>query len=86
LKNSFEWLKSGGEMQHMKVVAMTFTPTAPRGEKAMRSLLDCLIALETEVLCSLALYASEVQFDNEGRIIDGETIHILSQVFKLLQE
>lgn len=86
LKNSFEWLKSGGELQHKKVVAISFTPEAPRGEKAMTSLLNTLIALESRVVCSLPLYANQVQFDDKGQVTDTKSLELLKAAIMLLPE
>lgn len=60
LKNCLEWLTSSGELMHKKVLAMTYTPAPPRGDKAMQSLLWSLGALEARIVASLPLYQTEV--------------------------
>lgn len=84
LKNSLEWLKSGGELQHKKVIAMTFTPIMPRGEKAMHSLLQSLQALEASVVCTIPLYSNEIQFDEHGQIIGHQNQELLKEAIRLL--
>lgn len=84
LKNSLEWLKSGGELQHKKVIAITFTPIKPRGEKAMHSLLQSLQALEAHIICSLSLYGNEIQFDKDGHIIGRDNQELLKEAITLL--
>lgn len=83
LKNCLEWLKSGGELQHKKVLAITFTPTAPRGEKAMHSLLGSLLALEANIVCSMPLYSNEVPFDTHGQIIGLQNQELLLEAIRL---
>ena len=85
LKNCLEWLKSGGELQHKKVLAITFTPALPRGEKAMQSLLGSLQALEANIVCSMPLYGNELPFDEFGQIIGDQNQELLKEAIKLLE-
>ncbi|MEM1217144.1 MAG: NADPH-dependent FMN reductase [Bacteroidota bacterium] len=59
LKSALEWLTTSGELHEKSVLALTFTPKAPRGEQAMQSLLWSLQALKARVLGQLALYQTD---------------------------
>jgi len=67
LKSAFEWVTSSGELANKKVIAITYTPYAPRGEKAMVSLINSLKALDANILASLDLYANELWVGTEGK-------------------
>ena len=84
LKNAFEWLTSSGELNYKPVVAITFTPHAPRGKKAMQSLLWSLQALDARVVVQLELYQNEVEFNEEGRLITNEEVNVLKGAIELL--
>lgn len=84
LKNAFEWLKTNGEIQHKRVLAITFTPKKPRGEKAMTSLLYSLQALEATIVGSLALYKNEMTFHESGIHLDDENSEMLTAAIQLL--
>lgn len=85
LKSALEWLTSSGELVGKKVLAITYTPHPPRGEKAMLSLLNSLKALDTNIVASLALYHNELKINNEGIIEDGEQLEIISAATALLK-
>jgi len=78
LKNALEWLTSSGELFEKHVLAITFTPHKPRGEKAMQALLNTLIALKARVVGQLDLYQNEVGFNEDGKIVNDEIIELLS--------
>lgn len=61
LKNALEWVTTSGEMNELPVLAITFTPHPPRGERAMQSLLWSLEALNAKVVAQLPLYQSEMK-------------------------
>jgi len=84
LKNALEWLTKSGELDQKKVIAMTYTPNPPRGEKSMQSLLWSLTAMNANVLTSLELHHTEISFDEQGIVVltDGEDI--LKEVMKLI--
>ena len=84
LKNALEWTTKSGEFYEKKVLAITFTPTAPRGPKAMQSLLWSLQALNANVVAQLALFQDEVVFDEKGRVVDGDSIEVLRSAIELL--
>lgn len=77
LKNALEWLSSSGELLNKPVLPITFTPHAPRGKKAMQSLLNTLDALKARVVGQLDLYQTEVIFDEEDRIKNIEMVELL---------
>lgn len=84
LKNAFEWLSSSGELFGKPVLAITFAPHKPRGEKAMLSLLNTLVALKARVVGQLDLYQNEVSFNAEGEIVSDEIVELLEITFKQL--
>ena len=82
IKNALEWITVSGELAGKKVLALTFTPTAPRGEKAMQSLLWSLQALDAHILVSLSLFQTELAFTSDGEII-GEGADVLKEALNL---
>ena len=68
VKNALEWLSFSGELRGKAVLPITLTPHAPRGERAMQSLLWTLQALEANVLTHMPLYLSELH-RNEGEYL-----------------
>lgn len=84
LKNALEWLSSSGELFEKSVLPITFTPHQPRGQKAMQALLNVLNALKARVVGQLDLYQNEVAFDDEGNVINKETIDLLKLALKQL--
>ncbi len=56
LKNALEWTTQTGEFAGKKILAITYTPNAPRGERAMTSLKFCLNALDANVVATMDLY------------------------------
>ena len=83
LKNALEWLTSSGELMHKPVLAMTFTPAPPRGEKAMQSLLWSLKALDARVIGQLTLYQNEIRFEDGTVKIDEENSELLREGLRL---
>lgn len=84
IKNALEWVTSSGELANKRVLAITFTPHPPRGEKAMQSLLWSLQALNANVIAQLPLYQNEIAFDNQGELIKNEATEILKEAIDLL--
>jgi len=82
LKNAMEWITSSGELVHKKVLAITLTPHAPRGEKAMQSLLWSLQALDAQVVASLSLYQSEINLGTD-QPLSGEVAEMLNAALEL---
>jgi len=84
LKNALEWLTTSGELQAKPVLAITYTPHPPRGEKAMISLLASLQALEARVVGQLPLYQTEIKV-KEGKVVGEEdVVEMLGEAIKLL--
>jgi len=84
LKNAFEWIATSGELANKPVLALTFTPHPPRGEKAMQSLLWTLQALNARVVGFLALYQQDIQLKEGNLLADAETRELLAEAIKLL--
>lgn len=84
IKNALEWVTSSGELAQKRVLAIAFTPHAPRGEKAMQSLLWSLQALDANVVVSLPLYQNEIAFDSNDSLIEKEAIEMLAEAMILL--
>jgi chromate reductase len=84
LKNALEWMTESGELSGKAVLPVTFTPQAPRGEFAMRSLLQSLKASKAKVIAELPIYQNELRGEN-GRIqLDEEFKLILKEALSLL--
>ena len=60
LKNALEWMTASGELNEKPVLAITFTPAPPRGEFAMKSLLQSLKASKAKVLAEIPLYRNNL--------------------------
>ena len=84
LKNAFEWITTSGELADKKVLAISFSPHPPRGEKAMQSLLWSLQALKANVVAQLPLYQNEVFFDEQNRLVENESMEMIREAFSLL--
>ncbi len=84
IKNALEWVTSSGELVQKRVLAMTFTPNEPRGEKAMQSLIWSLQALDANVIVQLPVYQNEVEFDQNGQLIENEASEMLKAAIDLL--
>jgi len=84
LKNALEWLTTSGELHEKPVIAMTYTPHPPRGEKAMKSLLNSLGGLKSRVVCQCAFYQTELKVDDEKRLHGDESIAMLTEAIHLL--
>ena len=77
LKSALEWITASGELFKKKTLAISFTPHAPRGEKAMISLQSCLTALDANVLATIALYHAMIEDESH------EDWELLSEAFKM---
>lgn len=84
LKNAFEWVTATGEFSGKKVLAISFTPHPPRGEKAMQSLLWSLKALDAQVVVQLPLYQNEIEFGEDGRLLMSENVEALVEALGML--
>ncbi len=61
LKNMLEWCTASGEFAEKAVLPITFTPNEPRGENAMRSLLQSLQTMKAKIETQLPLYKTDVK-------------------------
>ena len=84
VKNALEWLTTGGELRHKPVLAMTATPAAPRGDRAMQSLLWTLDALEARVVAQLPIYDVPSLLDDAGEITDADTKEMMQAALAML--
>ena len=84
LKSALEWLTSSGELVNKKVIAITYTPNHPRGEKAMGSLLNSLKALDANIVSSLDLYVNTLPIDANNEIEQGDDLELLREAVKQL--
>ena len=84
IKNALEWLTASGELVEKKVLPITFMPSAPRGAKAMQSLIWSLQGLNAQIVTQLPLYQDEVGFDKNGKLVDNENLEILKEAIRLL--
>ena len=83
LKNALEWLTSSGELVDKPVLAITYLPNEPRGEKAMTSLTWSLKALDSKVVASLPLYQTSLKI-KDGKITGRvEELEILREAIRL---
>lgn len=84
LKNALEWITASGELADKKILPITLTPNAPRGEYAMESLLFTLKTLKANIVTQLPLYKDEVVFEGYDLNLNDETKLITSEALKLL--
>ena len=84
VKNALEWVTASGELVGKKVLAMTFTPTPPRGKKAMQSLVWSLQALDANIVVQLPLYKSEISFNDKQELEINEHVEMLIEAIQLL--
>ncbi len=85
LKNALEWITSSGELYDKKVIAITYTPQAPRGEKAMQSLLFSLQALSAKVITELPLYKSELTITKDGKLLGEPSVEAIKAVLDFVE-
>jgi len=85
LKNALEWLASSGELVGKPVLAITYLPNEPRGEKAMTSLTWSLKALDSNVVAALPLYQTELEIKDGGILGKDEALEMLREAVGLLR-
>lgn len=86
LKNALEWIASSGELVGKPVLPITFTPHAPRGERAMQSLTWSLQALDARVVAALPLYQNELEKQEEQFILPTDIREMIAASLQLLTE
>ncbi len=84
LKSALEWLATDSFMQGKKVLPIIFTPMAPRGEKALQSLLFTLQALKMNVLTSLLLHHNDFE-QFPAKELQGEGTDLLKEALQMIE-
>ena len=88
LKNALDWLVGSGELNKKPVAAISASPLAPGGDKALFSLENTLTALGTikskEVLLSIPFVAKKL--DAAGVVTDAATKAQLATVLNALTD
>ncbi|RFC55024.1 NADPH-dependent FMN reductase [Brumimicrobium aurantiacum] len=84
LKNMIEWCTHSGEFSDKKIIPITFTPHAPRGEHAMQSLLFSLKALDAKVLTQFPIYKTDVEVKNQAIELSADVKEMLKTALELL--
>ncbi len=83
-KSALEWIASSGELVAKPTLAMTYTPHAPRGERAIQSLLWSLEALDANVVAQVNIYQSQIKIEDGMIIGDEEIIELLQEILTML--
>jgi chromate reductase len=84
LKNALEWVTSSGEFNNKKVLAITYTPNPPRGDKAMQSLLWSLQALNATIVAKLSFYKTQLSISQAGELLGDTPIEELKTIFEFI--
>ncbi len=84
LKNALEWITYSGELYDKKVLAITYAPSSPRGEKAMQSLIWSLQALNAKIVAELPLYQNELKVSENGELLGEASIQAIKAVFDFI--
>ena len=84
LKNAFEWVTSSGEFDTKKVLLVSFTPSSPRGEYAMQSVIWSLKALNAKIIAELPLYRSELKITKDGVLIGNSSVEAIKTMFEFV--
>jgi chromate reductase len=84
VKNALEWMTESGELAEKPVLPITFTPHEPRGEHAMRSLVQSLKASKAKVVAELPLYQNQLRNDKGGIMLDDEHVFLFREALNLL--
>jgi len=84
LKSAFEWSVASGEFYQKRVIAITSTPAAPRGEKCMQSLCWTLRALDANVLAEVPIFGAGKGINENLEVLDAEIREIFEGIFELV--
>ena len=85
LKNALEWIVASGELHNKKVLPITLTPHAPRGEKCMQSLCWTLLAMDAIIVAQLPLYKTDLIYQPDGTIGDCPAKEMLVGALELFR-
>lgn len=80
LKNMLEWLTDSGELFGKRVLPITFTPKAPRGEHALKSLQMSLKAQNAKLISEANFYKTDVEFVDDIIILPEEMKAMFSSI------
>lgn len=84
LKNALEWMTESGELCEKPVLPITFTPAPPRGEYAIKSLVQSLQASKAKVVAELPLFQNQLRSDQGEIELDQESTILLKEALGLL--
>ena len=80
----FEWCHQWDALAGKRIVPLCYTPSAPRGEKAMQTLLWTLEALSASVPGNLIIHHTDISFNSYGELIKNENPELMDTLFELL--
>ncbi len=86
LKSALEWCVASGEFSRKRVIAITSTPNAPRGEKCMQSLVWTLQAMDATILAEVPIYGAGKGIDDNLKVTDPEIQKMITGVMELVRE
>jgi chromate reductase len=84
LKNALEWLTQSGEMNNKRTLPITYTPHEPRGKRALTSMEQSLIALNTQIISSLQLYQNELIIEEDLEMSGSFSVELLDAAMTTL--
>jgi len=84
LKSALEWCVASGEFYQKRVIAITSTPNAPRGERCMKSLSWTLQALDAIVLAEVPIYGASKGIDENLKVTDPEIEEMFEGIVELV--
>jgi len=84
LKNGLEWLATSGEMYDKLVMAVTYTPHMPRGEKAMAALVPPLSALNARIVGKCNLHQDELSISSDHVMEGNDSILLIQEMLGML--
>lgn len=84
LKNALEWMTESGELAAKPVLPITFTPAPPRGEYAMKSLIQSLLASKSKIVAELPLHRNECALNNGKLSLSQEQKEMIEAAISLL--
>ena len=83
LKNMLEWLTDSGELFGKRVLPITFTPKAPRGKYALKSLQMSLKAQKVNIISEASFYKTEVEFIDDTVILPEDVKQMFEGILLL---
>lgn len=80
LKNMLEWLTDSGEFFGKRVLPITFTPKAPRGKHAIKSLQMSLKAQKANIISEANFYKTDVEFAEDKLFLPDDIKMMIQEV------